>query len=347
MAASLSLKKKIGAIIYDLPRFMWAMRPSWLFSHGIAPWLYVRNRNEQLATNNEKTGIFCDWQWTSDLYLTNVFNFTARLLMKKALQDWPIVKQHEPAKQRRNVEVSFIIGHRNKSRLPHLLATLQTIAAQKYVRFECLVVEQSPSPEIEKFVPSWVRYIHTPLPRSEMPYCRAWAFNVGARLAQGKLLILHDNDILVPQRYAAEHTKYFSMGYKVINLKRYIFYPKRMDTERFFQTGNLSALQFSEKVKQNARGGGSIAITKDAYFAIGGFDEDFVGWGGEDNEFWERAQTLNVYNYGFLPIVHLWHPPQPGKTPAKNTPGMRRFSQLTMIPIENRIKNLRNRNYLN
>ena len=40
---------------------------------------------------------------------------------------------------------------------------------------------------------------------------------------------------------------------------------------------------------QNLEGGGSVAVDRAAFFAIGGFDEAFVGWGGEDNEFWERV----------------------------------------------------------
>lgn len=32
-------------------------------------------------------------------------------------------------------------------------------------------------------------------------------------------------------------------------------------------------------------------------FAIGGFDEAFVGWGGEDNEFWERAQVRAAWSW--------------------------------------------------
>ncbi len=64
---------------------------------------------------------------------------------------------------------------------------------------------------------------------------------------------------------------------------------------------------------QNAEAGGSIALSRDAFHAIGGYDESFVGWGGEDNEFWERAQTRRVWPYGYLPFVHLWHAPQPEK----------------------------------
>lgn len=63
--------------------------------------------------------------------------------------------------------------------------------------------------------------------------------------------------------------------------------------------------------------------------------------GGEDVEFWQRAMTRRVWNYGFLPLVHLWHPDQPGKAQEKNTPGMARLRQLSAIPPAQRIEALR------
>jgi hypothetical protein len=73
--------------------------------------------------------------------------------------------------------------------------------------------------------------------------------------------------------------------------------------------------------------------------AIGGYDESFVGWGGEDNEFWERAQTRRVWPYAYLPIVHLWHPAQPRKQDPAN-PNSRRQVERSAIPPEQRIREL-------
>ena len=91
---------------------------------------------------------------------------------------------------------------------------------------------------------------------------------------------------------------------------------------------------------QNAEGGGSIAILKDAYERIGGMDEGFVGWGGEDNEFWERAQTLRLWPYAHLPLWHLWHPPQPGKY-AQDNATLHRYREMSESPVEERIRRLK------
>jgi hypothetical protein len=69
-------------------------------------------------------------------------------------------------------------------------------------------------------------------------------------------------------------------------------------------------------------------------------DESFVGWGGEDNEFWERAQTLRVWPYGYLPLLHLWHEAQPGTQQAGNeTAG--HYQALAKLPAQARIEKLR------
>jgi hypothetical protein len=96
-----------------------------------------------------------------------------------------------------------------------------------------------------------------------------------------------------------------------------------------------------ERILQNATGGGSLCISRAAYDAIGGFDEGFVGWGGEDVDFWDRAQTRRVWPYAHLPFIHLWHAPQPNKTPAKDSLAMHRLAEVSQLPVAERIARLR------
>jgi hypothetical protein len=251
-----------------------------------------------------------------------------------------------PAVTQGSIEVSFIIGHRGANRLPLLLATLKSIAAQSDVSLECIVVEQASNMEIKEALPDWVQYIYTPLPHPEMPYCRAWAFNVGARAAQGQLLVLHDNDVCVPSHYGYELIRLHNGGYRALRLQRFVFYLDEPTTETVSQKYRIPETFRISSVKQNCEGH-SIAVDRQTYFRIGGHDEAFVGWGGEDNEFFERCQTTKCYPYMYLPFVHLYHASQPGKWIHRGHMTAELLEARSPIPIAQRVAELAARNFGN
>ena len=57
----------------------------------------------------------------------------------------------------------------------------------------------------------------------------------------------------------------------------------------------------------------STAVTKLAFKRIGGCDEQFEGWGGEDLEFLDRLKVTKLFPGSYAPGVHLWHAPAPKK----------------------------------
>jgi len=312
----MSVRHKLGALVHDWPRFL---------RHIGGDWTLIRNRNETVVSDGR--GARCDWVFGSDLHIAKVYPLAARMLMRRAFRDWPMVLRDEPERVPDAPEVSFLIGHRGTSRLANLQSTLRSIAGQSGVGTECIVVEQSAMPEIRDALPSWVRYLHTPVaPGAD--YCRAATFNAAARIARGSILIPHDNDMLAPARYAAEVADRVRQGAAFVDAKRFIFYLD--ETEKRIET-----------VVQNVKGG-SIAATKEAYAAIGGFDEDFVGWGGEDLEFWERARVHgNVYEFGWLPFIHTWHAPQEGKLQGSDAPAQQRYEAMRNVPPAERTARLR------
>ena len=101
-----------------------------------------------------------------------------------------------------------------------------------------------------------------------------------------------------------------------MRLMRFLFYLGPGDTERFLLEKNAPGRRLRdsspEMVRQNCQGG-TIAVERAAYFHLGGHDEGFTGWGGEDNEFFDRCRLLRFHPWGYLPFVHLWHVPQTGK----------------------------------
>lgn len=326
----MSLRRRLGALIYDWPRFL---------RHIGGDWTRLRNRDETLTIGPR--GVRCEWPYSSELHIANVYPSASRWLLRRALETWPISLRDDAASVGGAPRVSFVIGHRGTERLPNLRATLRSIAAQSGVAIECIVVEQSALREVERELPSWVRYLHTPVDAS-LDYSRSAAFNAGAAIARGEILVLHDNDMLVPERYAAEAAARASEGARFIDLKRFVFYVGEEDSRALFDARAVP-LDLTTTVSQNARGG-SIAVVKSAYDAIGGFDESFIGWGGEDNEFWERAEAHGgIDRFGCLPMLHLWHRAQKGKEDRVNAPAARRYFEVRDIPPEERIARLRSR----
>lgn len=332
------LKQKLSALLLDWPSYEWNLRGLGATPGRRGHWTRIRNRRDRIRLGPEGVGAFCEGRWTSRLHVCDVFPSLGARLLSRALEEWPPAFAERPGSSggAREPDVSFVIGHRGLERLPHLLSVLSSIAAQSGAEVECVLVEQSVEPRIAERIPDWVRYLHTPTPDG-MPYSRAWAFNVGAREARGGLLVFHDNDMIMPRRYAAELLGVRRRGFEVINLKRFVFYLGEHETAQVLEGKAIDGPP--ERVVQNLEGGGSVAVDRAAFFEIGGFDESFVGWGGEDNEFWERSAVRVVWPWGYVPLAHLHHAEQPEKG-RRDRRTATLLDERSRIPPEVRIREL-------
>lgn len=326
------MRELAGVLVKDLPRY--ARR---LVRRDSREYLMLCNRDELLERSPDGEGVRCRWQWTSDLHAPQVLPSLGAWLMRRALADHPVRSALSPLPG--TPQVSFVIGHRGEERLPHLKAALASIAAQEDARVECIVVQQERECTLAGRLPDWVRLVHSPPAEPSQPFSRAGALNAGAAHASSDVLVLHDNDMLVTADYAARICTKISAGWDVVNLKRFIFYLDNRHTADWLAgTADLRDRP-PEAITQNSQGGASVAITRAAFESIGGMDESFLGWGGEDIEFWERASTCRVWAYANLPMIHLWHPHHPGKHDPDN-PALKLYRQLAAIDPADRIARL-------
>lgn len=304
-----ALKQRAGAILYDWPRFRRALRTG--VAAGKHPgWVNYCNRHERLIERPDGPGVRCDWNWTTDLHLCRLFPGLGRELLQHCLQDWPIRFADQPPAGTPPL-VSFIITHKGNDRLEQLRWTVRSIYGQLAVPVECILVDQSPDACARGIVVA-DQYLHHPHPTQPDAWYKTWAFNLGARAARGEILVFHDGDIVCPEQYAAELVK--RMGDQdAASIQRFLFYLRPDETRSIFAAPAAERLPqiklTPERVLQNWEGG-TIAVKRDAFFAIGGFDEGFEGWGGEDNEFFDRCRTLRHLRFGDLSFLHLWHAPQ-------------------------------------
>ena len=258
--------------------------------------------------------------------------------MRRAFSQWPVRFEPAVVQAAEQPELSFIIPFRGTDRLPQLRTTVRSILAQENVRVECIVVEQSNQSEALEALPTGVRYIHLPHPTGDPGWRKSWAYNEAARIARAPVLVCHDGDIVVPVGYGRALLNTLMRGFDSVHIQRLLFYLDVADSKRVIGSGSLAGC-VPEEIRHNWVGG-TLAIRKDAYFSIGGFDERFVNWGGEDVEFFDRCSTLRQCRHGFVPFVHIWHPPQANKSGAGRVEAATMLKEMLDVPAARRIDSL-------
>jgi hypothetical protein len=332
-----------GVILLDLPRYLRALRfgATRLNVPPEAGWTLLRNRAERLIRNPSGPGVQCDWRWTSDLHACRVVPKLGLNVMRAAFEQWP-VRMFERVAPVDEPQISFVIPHRGAERLPLLLATLESIFAQKGVAVECIVVEQGPVAEC-KSLPDHVRLLHCCHPSDIAGWYKSWAYNCGVAATRAPIVVCHDGDVLVPENYGSELLRIFEdPRCQVAYAQRFLFYLTREHSEQSLSKGEFVPSISPEKIVQNWKGG-TLAIRRGAYFELGGFDERFEGWSGEDIEFHDRCLALEGWHYGYLPFVHLWHLPQSAKTSVQRERNIAFTACVMQTPREERIRLLTER----
>lgn len=169
---------------------------------------------------------------------------------------------------------------------------------------DVLVVEQD---NMRRFrPPPGVRHVFA---RSTEPYNRSWGFNIAFRESESPHVVFGDSDILMRSHEflsaleAAESLDVLSPYSSVLDLD--------------LQESGMS-LEEMGRIVRPGRGemdnqkinlcGGVVVFSRDAFERVGGWDEDFVGWGGEDDmmTFKVEAAGLRTASMPFR-CYHLWH----------------------------------------
>lgn len=301
-------------------------------------WLDACNRTESLAVEPATGGRICRWSGSSQLTAARMFPELGGRLLKRALEEWPIgfndtsdpVTSDQP-------EVSVLIAIGGTERSSQLAATLASLRAQEGVEFEIIVVELGTSACLKGKLPSDVRYVFSQTDSAEQPFNKSWGLNIGARIARGTFLAIQDGDYLVPRRYLAKCVEMLS-DFDGVRPHRFIAYFDDETSQRFLHEHSPSTVARVEKVVANNPT--PIVVRADAYWLIGGHDESFFGWGGEDDEFLSRMRTLRFSEGGLLPVVHLWHPSAPKKVSGDRNRAQ--YESMMNVPVQERIARLLN-----
>lgn len=221
--------------------------------------------------------------------------------------------------------ISVIIPVMGGNRQKNLADCLYFLRKQTYKDFEVILVEQIGC-SLGQFYPKKPIYKKAHVDkyitiedRQHRRFNQPWMSNVGANLSKGNLLLFYDVDLIIAPTYlatvAAFNKPFFFAWNKIFHLTKEV-------SEHIHKTKQLirdpKATVYTPGRKTYA--GYSVCIDRDFFFnKLGCYSENYLDWGGNDNDVSARAFYLLGKEYKCQHnIYHLWHPRNYAKATGAN-----------------------------
>lgn len=191
-------------------------------------------------------------------------------------------------------KVSYIVCYRETSsdRKKALEFTLSRFQ-QYFPSIEIIIVEQDSKSKLDIDKDLFIKHLFVYNPGS---FNRSWAFNCASKNTTKEILIFTDADIYLDKEGYDE-------CFDAIQ-KFEVITPNKLEISNVVIENEADVqVQFLNKRKLHSFAGGMLIITRAAFEKIGGWDERFEGWGGEDDAMSHviynqlRSKTLNIPNY--------------------------------------------------
>ncbi len=243
----------------------------------------------------------------------------------------------------------------------HLERVLASVASQRGVRgqIEVVVTDDGSTDSTREVVEQFARKCEFPVSITTHPHedfqlarCR----NDGVRASSAPYLLFLDGDCLLPpdhvQQHLAKRAAGLVWGGYCYRLDQ--FTSQRIDVNQvlrgdFLRLAPRSEVRSLNKLSRKSQFysfighpskprlfGGNVGISREDYERVNGYDECFVGWGGEDDDLRIRLRAAGIQIRSILPwtrTFHLWHAPvesAPQRTSeGRNIPYLTRRKRLT------------------
>ena len=259
------------------------------------------------------------------------------------------------------MKISFIVLTYNRT--DALLAVLRSLARQCHSGHEVLVADDGSNAEqvnlLRQNCPEFkcqVRHVWHP----DSGFTASRARNLGAHHATGDYLVFLDGDCVPGSTFVKAHTQlaeknYFVNGSRVLLSERLTqrvinnqidlldqslgFWIKarfKGDSNKLLHLmgwpGSLYRLQ--SRFRWKGIRSCNLAVWRQDFFAVNGFDETFEGWGHEDADLVLRLSHFGVMRKnGFwaTEVYHLWHREQQRGLASTNQQKV--FDRMKTLPI--------------
>lgn len=175
---------------------------------------------------------------------------------------------------------TYIIGYRhNPERILNLRRVLEWL--KSFHGIEIVIVEQDKEPILPTFSLVGYKYIFT---KSEHPYNRSWAFNIGLKNSTSNAIVFGDSDLILDRQQFVDSLNLLN-NYECVSPYNVVLDLERH--ESFLPIENLNQISRPGRGETDNQKinlcGGIVMYRKDAIYRIGGWSERFFGWGCEDN----------------------------------------------------------------
>lgn len=207
------------------------------------------------------------------------------------------------------MKFTYIVAYRNSTdRINNLRKILKWVS-----KFDCeIIIVESDRESYIKTQEFDTPFEHIFLP-NEFPFNKAWCFNVAWKSAINDIIVFGDADLVMDSDSLLESINKTS-EYECVNPYSSVVDLTYDETFDYWSNGDMSRLI---SISRPGRGetdhqkvpfcGGIIIFRKESLEKVCGWNEDFWGWGAEDD-----FQSIKVKNYlSHLQVkdkcYHLWH----------------------------------------
>jgi glycosyltransferase involved in cell wall biosynthesis len=245
-----------------------------------------------------------------------------------------------PSNPATSIDTSILVTTFRRPR--HLALVLESILLQRQVRrdFEIIVADDGSGDDTEAVVMSFAAHAEVPVRFVTQPhdgFRLARVRNNAARLARGRYLMFVDGDCVLPPGHRAAHDRRRRAGVALLGYcARLSEQASRHLMPENLAVANLGAMVSSDEARLLAKrhrrarwhalirhptkprlAGGDFGVWRSDFEAVNGFDEQFVGWGQEDDDLGLRLRAAGVQLESILDLtqtLHVWHPTDPTAT---------------------------------
>ena len=202
-------------------------------------------------------------------------------------------------------KITYVIAYKHKpDRLQNLRRVLEWL--QPFQGLEILLVEQD---SVSKISELNLRLKHIFI-KSDMPFNKAWAFNVAIKYVATPIIVFGDSDLIMNPNDFIQAIQLLDK-YEVVNPYNSVIdlnpQESQMDINSILKIDRIGRGDAINDIEKCPLMGGIFMIKRESYLKIGGSNEDFLSWGCEDN--YLDIMVKNFLTYITLPskCFHLYH----------------------------------------